>query len=213
MNAAALLVVGGQMPSAGHAHSGGIEEAVAAGLVADVDGLAVLLGARLAGSGLVGAGLAAAAAAGWDLARLDAEADARLPSPAQRAASRAQGRALARAGARAWPQRWPAGLGDAPHHPVAVGVCVGDPAGAALAAAHLSISGPATAALRLLGFDPLAVGAALAGFAGRVETVAAGACAAVHDGRLPDDAAPWLDVLAEAHAKRARTGGVSLFAS
>jgi urease accessory protein len=38
----------------------------------------------------------------WDL--LDAEADARTPSPAQRAASRRQGRALLRAARVAWPQ-------------------------------------------------------------------------------------------------------------
>jgi urease accessory protein len=38
----------------------------------------------------------------WDL--LDAEADARAPSPAQRAASRRQGRALLRAARVAWPE-------------------------------------------------------------------------------------------------------------
>jgi urease accessory protein len=38
----------------------------------------------------------------WDL--LDAEADARTPSPAQRAASRRQGRALLRAARVAWPE-------------------------------------------------------------------------------------------------------------
>jgi urease accessory protein len=38
----------------------------------------------------------------WDL--LDAEADARTPSPAQRAASRRQGRALLRAARAAWPE-------------------------------------------------------------------------------------------------------------
>lgn len=207
--AALLLVVAGQLTAAGHAHSGGVEAALTVGLVDDVDELRVFLAARLASAGLVAAGIAAAAASGWDLARLDAETDARLPSPAQRAASRAQGRALARAGARAWPQRWPAGFGAASHHAVVVGVCVGDPAQAALAAAYLSISGPATAAVRLIGLDPLAVGAALAGLAPQVESVAERACAAVQAGRLPDDATPWLDVLAEQHAQRDMT----LFAS
>jgi len=92
---------------------------------------------------------------------------------------------------------------------VVVGVCVGDPVQAALAAAYLSISGPAAAAVRLIGLDPLAVGAVLAGLAPQVDSVAGGACTAVQAGRLPDDAAPWLDVLAEQHARRE----VTLFAS
>lgn len=215
--AALLLVAAGQLPAAGHAHSGGVEAAVSAGLIDDVDGLAALLAARLAGSGLVSAGIAAAAAGGWDLAQLDMEADARVPSPSQRAASRAQGRALARAGARAWPADWPAALGAAPHHSVVIGVCIraggGGAAEAALAAAYLSISGPATAAVRLLGLDPLVVGAALGGLAAEVEAVAARAVVSVRAGRLPDQAAPWLDVLSEHHAHRSRAGEVTLFAS
>lgn len=217
MTAAALLLVAtGQLPAAGHAHSGGVEQAVSAGLVGGVEELAGILAARLAGAGLVAAGIAAAAADGWDLTRLDRQTDARLSSPAQRAASRAQGRALARAGARAWPDTWPADVGDA-HHPVVVGVCVraggGDPEQAALAAAYLSISSPAAAAIRLIGLDPLAVGAVLAGLAAQVESVAARALARVHDGQLPDETTPWLDVLAQRHAERTVTREVTLFAS
>jgi urease accessory protein len=78
-----LLLADGRFPAGGHAHSGGIEAAVMAGRVTNVDTLAEFLAGRLTTSGRVAAGLAAAAAAGvHDLERLDAEAAARMPSPA-----------------------------------------------------------------------------------------------------------------------------------
>src|SRR5215475_3511840 len=88
-----LMLADARLPAGGHAHSGGVEAAVAAGWVRTVADLAVFLRGRLRTAGAVAAGLAAAACAdpaGCD--RLDAEADARMPSPAQRAASRQQGR-------------------------------------------------------------------------------------------------------------------------
>ena len=59
------------------------------------------------------------------------------------------------------------GIGRAPHHPVALGVIaaaagLGPPA-AAVAAAHGTVTGPAAAAVRLLGLDPYAVHGLLAG--------------------------------------------------
>jgi urease accessory protein len=97
--AAALLALADQrLPVGGHAHSGGVEEAMRGGLVADGDGLRQFLRRRLLSVGRVGAGIAAAAA-GSDadgIRRLDAETDARTPSPAQRAASRSQGHGLLR---------------------------------------------------------------------------------------------------------------------
>src|ERR1700710_734303 len=94
---------------------------------------------------------------------LDAEADARTPSPALQAASRQQGRGLVRVGRRAWPSpAWDC-LPERPHHPLARGVAAGagglSPHDAASAAAYLSVSGPATAAQRLLAMDPLTVAA------------------------------------------------------
>ena len=110
------------------------------------------------------------------LDRLDAEADARTPSPALRAASRQQGRGLVRVGRRAWPSpQWDA-LPDRPHHPIALGVAAAagglTPRDAASAAAYLSISGPATAAQRLLALDPLTVAAVTARLAPEVDAVA-----------------------------------------
>jgi urease accessory protein len=120
MSVAALLLGDSRFPAGGHAHSGGVEPAVTAGVVTGLETLEWFLRGRLRTAGLVAAGLAAAACAGVQrnvapgesaavvlddgfLAELDAEADARTPAPAQREASRRQGRALLRAARVAWP--------------------------------------------------------------------------------------------------------------
>jgi len=222
--AAALLVLAdGRLPAGGHAHSGGVEAAVVDGGVTGLDDLAAFLLGRLGTVGLVSAAFAAAAcqaarstdarprAAHDDvdhadaLAALDAELDARTPSPAQRDASRAQGRTLLRAGRAAWdltpylapdPPRPPdaAGLADragrhgrpgsppAPHHPIVLGVVAAaaglEPADAALAAAYGVVGGAASASTRLLGLDPLAVTGLQARLAAAMEATAATATAA-----------------------------------
>ena len=146
--AALLTLADSRLPAGGHTHSGGVEQAIAAGIVHDPGSLTTFLRRRLHTSGAVAAGLAAAACSGGDLRRLDAEADARTPSPALRAASRQQGRGLVRVGRRAWPSPLWDALPAAPHHPVALGVAAA--AGgltardAAAAAAYLSVRGPAT---------------------------------------------------------------------
>jgi urease accessory protein len=201
MTAALLTLADSRLPAGGHTHSGGVEQAIAAGVVRDPSTLAAFLRRRLHTAGAVAAGLAAAAcgADGPALARLDAEADARTPSPALRAASRAQGRGLVRVGRRAWPSPSWDDLPDRPHHPLALGVAASaaglTPRDAAAAAAYLSISGPATAAQRLLAMDPLQVAALTARLAPEIDAVAA------VDG-LPATADPLLDLLAEVHAAR-----------
>ncbi|WP_206060750.1 urease accessory protein UreF [Nonomuraea basaltis] len=120
------------------------------------------------------------AASPW--VRLDDEVDARTASPAQRDASRTQGRLLLRVARRVWPSAALDELARAvpnPHHPIALGVAAhaagATPEEAAMAAAYHAISGPATAAVRLLGLDPVAVHALLAGFAPDLTAVATGA--------------------------------------
>lgn len=203
MTSALLTLADSRLPAGGHAHSGGVEQAVAAGHVHDPATLGAFLRRRLVTAGAVAAGLAAAACGATDdgLRALDEEADARTPSPALRAASRQQGRGLARVGRRAWPSpRWDA-LPQRPHHAIALGVAAaaagltGDDAAAA--AAYLSISGPATAAQRLLAMDPLSVAAVTARLAPEVDAVARAAA-----GTLPAAADPLLDLLAEVHAAR-----------
>ena len=145
---------------------------------------------------------------------LDEALDARTPSPALRRASRAQGRALLRAGRAMWPLP-DAGLGREPHHPVALGVVAAaaglTPRDAAVAAAYGSLTGPATAAVRLLGLDPYGVHALLATLAADSDEIADEAAARANDqvDDLPAASSPLLDLGAEHHA----TWEVRLFAS
>jgi urease accessory protein len=204
--------------------------------VRDLSSLEAFLDRRLRTAGLVAAGVAACATglagradAEQAVARLDAETDARMPSPAQRLASRAQGRGLLRTARACWPApssalAWSA-LGARPHHPVVLG-CAGraaelSPAETALAAAYLAVSAPATAAQRLLAMDPVSVAAVTVRLGPAIELVAAqaltGLSAVPPDGdlqdgtpttfgtefdSLPDDSDPLLDLLAERHAAR-----------
>jgi urease accessory protein len=211
-------------------------------------------------------------------AALDAETDARTPSPAQREASRRQGRALLRAARAAWPDaqylveianaaarnaadgplrnaanmanpplrntadtplrnaanmadppprntadtvgtpprkamsapaREPVntarrGAANAPHHPIVLGAAVvaggGDPADAAAVAAYQSVTGPASAAVRLLSLDPMEVSGLLARLADDIDDVAELAARSCLD-ELPFPSAPALDLLAETHAR------------
>jgi urease accessory protein len=73
-----------------------------------------------------------------------------------------------------------------PHHPLALGAAAhaagATPEEAAMAAAYHAVTGPATAAVRLLGLDPVAVHAVLAGLDSDLTAVATQAC-------LPSDLA------------------------
>jgi urease accessory protein len=225
---AALLALADQrLPSGGHVHSGGVEQAITDGLIHDVPALERFLERRLRTTGLVSAGLAAAAAGAADrpdaaaeLRRLEVEVDARTPSPAQRAASRAQGRGLIRTARAAWaaPSRtlnW-SDLGARPHHPLVLGCAAHaggvTPEGAALVAAYLAVSAPSTAAQRLLALDPVAVAAVTVRLGPAIERTATRALGRDHaqirspdrdpDRELPDDSDPLLDLLAERHAAR-----------
>jgi len=97
-----LLLADGSLPDGTHAHSGGLEAAVAAGRVHDAETLRAFLLGRLTSAGLTSAAFSAATAlelsggvvvgeGGFqarEAAALDAEYDARTPSSAQREASR-----------------------------------------------------------------------------------------------------------------------------
>ncbi|RVX38206.1 urease accessory protein [Nonomuraea polychroma] len=254
MNPALLLIADSRLPAGGHAHSGGVERAVASGAVHDVPSLDRFLRGRLHTSGTLAAALTAAAAlqasgtptrpapgtarpdagatrpaagtaqsaGGADESpwvRLDEEVDARTASPAQRDASRTQGRLLLRVARRVWPSNVLNDLAQAvphPHHPIALGVAAhaagAAPEEAAMAAAYHAVSGPATAAVRLLGLDPVAVHALLAAFTPDLTAVAAQGHFAATNAHpapqlapqweaLPAYSAPALDLLAEQHAQ------------
>jgi urease accessory protein len=221
MNVMALLLADSRFPGGGHAHSGGLEEAAARGLVRTEDDLPAFLRHRLRTAGALAATFAAASAhlasrgfTDWSTA--DEELDARTPSAAQRAASRAQGKATARAASQmaTCPEGVLQGIGRRPHHPVILGVLAGTPADAALAAAYLAVSGPASAAVRLLGLDPLRVNAIVAALGTEVMAVAAAAAATAHlePAELPAPGSPGLDLLAEEHDRHHREE-VRLFVS
>ncbi|MFF0152708.1 urease accessory protein UreF [Micromonospora sp. NPDC005203] len=245
-----LLLADGRFPAGAHAHSGGLEAAVAAGRVTDLATLEAFLAGRLATAGLVGAAFAAAAhraakpggadvvevagpvdvadadgsaAAGSAarsrmLAQLDVELDARTASPTLRTISRRQGRALLRAGRAIWPD---APFGDLPatscgvHQPLVLGLlCAAaglSRVDTATIAAYGTLTGAASAGVRLLGLDPYQVQALLVGLADACDRTAADAARAANDPpeRLPAAAAPLADIHAEIHA----TWEVRLFAS
>ncbi len=226
MDVSGLLLADSRFPGGGHVHSGGLEEAAARKLVTGEVDLASFLVGRLRTAGELAAVFAAAAASAVQRGKghwleLDAELDARTPSPAQRKASRAQGRGTARAGQRAWPSPVLDRLlhdTPRPHHPVVLGALTalagGEPRDAALSVCYLAVSGPASAAIRLLGLDPFGVNAVLARLATEMREVAATAArTADHDPRdLPAPGAPGLDLLAEAHDRHHREE-VRLFVS
>jgi urease accessory protein len=226
--AALLLLADGRFPAGTHAHSGGVEAAVALEGLRDLRGLESFLRGRAATTGAVSAAFAAAACASTsrgtndfdaDIARLDGELNARIPSPALRSVSRRLGRQLLRAGGRVWPHpqldRLVALAPSGPHQPIALGAVASaarlDVHAAAAAAVHDAVTGPATAAIRLLGLDPFAVHATLARLGPQLDEIAdaAVADACVRPDALPAWSAPLLDIGGERHA----TWEVRLFAS
>ncbi|MEU3860693.1 urease accessory UreF family protein [Streptomyces sp. NPDC028722] len=224
MSRAALLVLAdGRFPAGGHAHSGGAEAAVRAGRITGAASLEDFCRGRLHTAGLVAGALAAAAVLGAEPEQLDAAADARTPSPALRSAARRLGRQLLRATRASWPcgeldalaRRFPKGA----HQPVVLGVAARaaglGPDDAAYCAAYESVSGPATATVRLLGLDPFDATGVLARLAPELDRVADRAVTAARrvadDGvdALPAASGPLLEVAAEWHA----AWPVRLFAS
>ncbi|MGW1027227.1 urease accessory protein UreF [Streptomyces sp. NPDC002577] len=224
MSRAALLVLAdGRFPAGGHAHSGGAEAAVKAGRITDAPSLEEFCRGRLHTAGLVSAALAAAAALGLDPGELDEAADARTPSPALRTAARRLGRQMMRAARATWPhpeldavaRSFPKGA----HQPVVLGVAARaaglGPVDAAYCSAYESVSGAATATVRLLSLDPFDATGVLARLAPELDRVALAASdaarLALDEGVdvLPAGGAPLLEISAEAHAAWA----VRLFAS
>lgn len=209
-NLATLLTLSdSRLPTGGHVHSGGVEEAVTEGLVCDLVTVRAFLCRRIRTAGLVSASIAAAVHSGSLTAtQADSEIDARTPAPAARQASRAQGRGLLRLARRVWPdERWEA-LGATPHLPVVAGV-VGaasglEPEHTALTVVYSTMTTSATAAQRLLALDPGDVAALTFELAALCDQTAVSACK-----ELADLSDPLLDVLAQRHSHRERP----LFAS
>jgi urease accessory protein len=223
---ATLLLGDGRFPAGAHAHSLGLEAAVNADLVRDLDDLTRWLDGQLHTTWTVDVAVAlhahalagsAAPAEAWR--RLDGEVTARTTSPELRAVSRQLGRQLLRAATRAWPSAALAELQDlhpdGPHVAVvqgAAGAAAGLDAGATAAVVlHGAAQLATSAAVRLLGLDPYAVVGMLADLGPVLASVATVSVAAVGDDprRLPAVGAPATDLLLARHA----TADGRLFAS
>lgn len=199
-----LTLADSRLPTGGHVHSGGLEEAVTSGLVTDLETLDAFLRRRIRSHGLVTASIAAAVHRGeLGPAQADQETDARTPAPAARQASRSQGRGLVRLARRVWPATCWDDVGPRPHLAVAAGRvgAVGglDPLQGALAIVYTTMTGSATAAQRLLALDPGDVAALTFALADLCERTASQAAT-----ELADLSDPLLDTLAQRHAARER---------
>jgi urease accessory protein len=211
----ALLLADARFPSGGHAHSLGLEEAVAAGLGAgDVVAFAA---ARLELVAAPEAALTVAArraAGAGDLAaldRLDAEHAARCPSPVLREHARRLGAGLLRTAAAVWPDPVLVGYrarSRGGSRPVALGV-VAAAAGLAgderLAAVALydDAATVASAALKLLPLDPATAAGWVAGLAGDIARLAAAVAADARPlAAQPAPAAVALERAARHHERR-----------
>lgn len=218
---AALLLADGRFPAGGHAHSAGVEPAVLDGRVHDLASLAGYVRGRLWSAGMADAAMAAATVVALDtvvgfdalpaLRLLDAEANARLPSPPLRAASRRLGRQLLRTATRCWPTAMldQAAAGFPPeglHQAVALGAVAHaagiDAPGAAELAVHHALTTPAQAAVRLLGIDPFAAAAVVACLGAEAAAVVDQAVVAAGGPiqELPAPASPMVDIASVQHA-------------
>ncbi len=169
-----LILADGRFPSGGHTYSAGVESAVRRGDIFDESSLERYLMARLATTGVTDAAFAARTAALHStvigdneldlLAQLDAEFTARVLSPRQRMVSRQLGRQLARGASSVWPSPLLSAVASLPggtHQPIVLGAATaaagGTPFDAATIALHHVATAVSTAAIRLLGLDPIGV--------------------------------------------------------
>lgn len=217
---ALLLLADGRFPAGGHAHSAGVEAAVADGRVTGLATLTAFTEGRLRTVGLVDAAVAMATTTHMAsppvaetirslLAQFDAEVEARMPSPPLRVASRRLGRQLLRVASRCWPSPLLhlAMVGERdPHQAVAFGL-VGAASGLPVVdvghlVAHHTVTTPMQAGVRLLGLDPFSAAAATASLAPVAEAVVAEAAtyAAGPLASLPARSATLLDLASTTHA-------------
>jgi urease accessory protein len=199
-----LVLADSRLPTGGHVHSGGVEEAVTSGLVVDLVTLRAFLRRRIRTTGLVTASVATAVHTGTlSVADADLETDARTPAPAARSASRAQGRGLVRLARKVWPERDWNEVGVKPHLAVVAGA-VGSASGlmpeqTAISVVYTTMTGSATAAQRLLALDPGDVAALTFELSALCDQTAAEAAK-----ELADMSDPLLDALAQRHVERDR---------
>ncbi|MDQ6778014.1 MAG: urease accessory protein [Actinomycetota bacterium] len=217
-----LVLADARTPSGGHAHSGGLEAAIDAGLSADeVPGF---IRARLRTVGRCEAALAFRAALSStldELLALDLEAAARMPAEPLRRASRQLGRGLLRTASTWWPEdellTGYRAASEVTPRPVALGAIARagglSPSEAARLSLYDDAATVAAAAVKLLPLDAAVASGWLVELADEVDALAfAGASAeleAAWGGWAPSTSTPLLDRRALTHARGERR----LFAS
>jgi urease accessory protein len=219
-----MLLVDGRLPTGAHAYSAGVEAAVAVGDVVDTASLRRYLDERLAVTGRVEASFAAATCSHLGpmsdthhdvgsarrdgvMGEIDAEYGARVLSPYLRATSRRLGRQLLRASRAVWPgaAELAATELECAHQPIVLGAAVaaagGSPHDAAAIALHHLGASVCSAAVRLLGLDPieLATVQAAAGRRAALMHTEVDTWIAVPPARLPATGGVLTEILGEHH--------------
>ena len=195
-----LLLADGRFPDGSHAHSFGMEAAVAMGRVHDAGSLHEYIVVRLWTTTRTDAAAAALAARReHPLDDIDSALTLRQPSRAAREASRSLGRSLVRTASRLWPGREPRlSDGRPPLQPVALGTVAAlsgcGPREAALCTTHAAAASLSSAALRLLGLDPFTVAGVLADLRDPVAEVAESVQDIAAPGDLPTSSTPFADL-------------------
>lgn len=217
---ALLLLADGRFPSGGYANSCGAESAVRHGDIVDAESMERYLRGRLWSSGVTDAAFATRACVGatadegaaFDrlLDELDGEYDARTVSPRLRLVSRQMGRQLCRSARAVWPHAAldvAAGLPGGSHQSVVLGVAAAAagaaPRDAAALALHHMSGAVATAAVRMLGLDPLAASAVQARVAHDLDAILSDAdrWACTDPVDLPARTSTLSEILAEEHGR------------
>lgn len=222
-SAGLLLLADGRLPAGGYAHSGGLESAIRTGRVRDTADLGRFLTGRVTTTGAMNAAFAAAACATLRrsaapeadpgderqalnrLAVLDAELDARTPSPALRKVSHTLGRQLLRALKAVIPHPLQQRMPQRTNYPVVFGAGAAmldlAPVDAARGILHETVSGPASAVVKLMSADPFDAYRVITELRGVLDEIAEDAAdrAWNEPEDLPSFGAPLSDYAAEVH--------------
>jgi urease accessory protein len=215
MTVLATLLADARTPTGSYAHSGGLEQAVAEGMVASE--VADFIQARLQTVGLCEAALTAAATRACELealTTLDLEAAARTPAEPIRAAAARLGRGVLRTARVWWPdaallREYASASGLTPR-PVALGVVAGTAGLEPLEASRVSLyddaATVAAAASKLLSLDAAAATGWIVALASEIDGLAVQAteASALPARELPSTSTPLLDRRGLTHAAAER---------
>lgn len=214
---ASMLLADGRLPTGGHAHSSGLEPALAGGLLQSqvpdfIRGRLETVGLVEAAATVVTRRWAVSEGSAGELEDISRELLARTPSAPLREASIQLGRGLARLASRLWPQH-PAvqmlmALPGHPMRPLALGVFTAasgmDDLQAARSCLYDDAQTVASAALKLLPVDPAEPVEWLLRAAPTIETVAAAAVAVEGVADIPATTGPLVEQWSLEHHARSR---------